>query len=309
MNDTLDKGLVTFFDEVKYDGIFDDASVTIAQQAWTAGVPTASGSMTFTATQVIPARVEYFDTFIPSALRVGRYKDTMKKGIWNDVSDEFTKEILDGLVAGKISADAESKFWNAATSATQTAVAGLTPGTGQGSAGAAEQSYVASLTASQFDGVVTRMIYNAGGVGGRVKVAGTTITSSNIAAQYALAYAAVPALNLSDSSNQPVIYAPKSHRQLINLANLNLTNYIKAFDVTGGNYSYQDLKIEFVPLPENCIIIAKPSDIHWCTDSTDDITQMNIMPTLPFSKTWGYQVCFTEFAHVTHQSMNVLYLG
>ncbi len=307
-NDTLDKGLVTFQDDVKYDTIFSDAAVTVTQQAWTAGSPSASGAITLTDTQIIPVKVEYYDEFIPSAVVSGRYKTSMKKGIWNDVSDEFMRVVLDDLIAGKVSADAEAKFWNAAKTATKTAVAALTPGTGQASVGAAEQTYVASLTASQFDGVVTRMIYNAGALGGRVKVAGTTITSSNIATEYAKAYAAIPAVNLA-SGEQPVIYAPKSHKQLINLSNLTATNFIKVFDVQGGEYYYAGLVIKFVPLPENCLVIAKPSDLHWCTDTTSDITMMKVMPVSNFSKTWGYNVAFTEFAHVTHQSANVLYLG
>ena len=44
-NDTLDKGLVTFQDDVKYDTIFSDAAVTVTQQAWTAGSPSASGEI------------------------------------------------------------------------------------------------------------------------------------------------------------------------------------------------------------------------------------------------------------------------
>ena len=134
----MDKGLVTFQDDVKYDTIFSDAAVTIAQQAWTAGSPSASGSITLTDTQIIPVKVEYYDEFIPSAVLAGRYKTSAKKGIWNDVSDEFMRVVLDDLIAGKISADAESKFWNAAKAATKTAIAALTPGTGQTSVGAAE---------------------------------------------------------------------------------------------------------------------------------------------------------------------------
>lgn len=307
-NQTVDNGLVTFQDDVKYDTIFSDASATVTQQAYSTGTPSASGSITLLDTQIIPVKVEYYDEFIPETLRKGRWKASMKKGAWEDIGDEFIKVVLDYLIAGKVSADAESKFWNAAKSATQTAVAALTPGTGQTSVGDAEQTYVASLTASQFDGVVTRMIYNNGALGTRVKVAGTTITSSNISTEYGKAYAAIPALNLQNPSDMPYIYAPKSHMQLINIFNLNAT-YRDVFSVSGGKYFYSGIEIKFVPLPENCLVVAKPADLHWCTDMVNDVNLLKIDRVATFSKTWGYDIVFTQFAHITHQSMNVLYLG
>lgn len=306
-NETLDKGLVTFQDDVKYDTIFSDAAVTVNQQAWTSGTPVASGSISLSDTQIVPIKVEYYDEFNPDALRAGRYKTSMPKGAWETMSDEFQRQVLDNLIAGKVSADAESKFWNAAKAATQATVAGLVAGVGQGSVGAAEQAYVASLTASQFDGVVTRMIYNNAAVGGRYKVAGTTIDSTNIVTEYKRAYDVINPLQLQDNE-APVIYAPKSHKLMIVSFNLS-TTFKDVFVKSGNDYFFGDLKIVFVPLPENCLIIAKPSDIHWCTDTLSDVNLMKIMPVANFSKTWGYDIVFTEFAHITHQSMNVLYLG
>jgi hypothetical protein len=51
---------------------------------------------------------------------------------------------------------------------------------------ATEQAQIAALPASQADGILSKMIYNnsnqagVAGVGGRIKVAGTTITNANI---------------------------------------------------------------------------------------------------------------------------------
>ncbi len=307
-NQTVNDELVTFQDDVKYDTIFSDASATVTQQAYSTGTPSASGSITLLDTQIIPIKVEYYDTFIPETLRKGRYKASMKKGAWEDIGDEFVRVVLDTLIAGKVSADAEAKFWNATTAATQTAIAALTPGVGQGSVGAAEQTYAASLTPSQFDGVVTRMIYNNAALGTRVKVLGTTITSANIVTEYVKSYTAINPLNLQDPSDLPFIYAPKSHMQLINIYNTNAT-YRDIFVLIGGKYYYNGLEIKFVPLPENCLVIAKPSDLHWCTDMINDVNMLKVDRVATFSKTWAYDIVFTEFAHVTHQSMNVLYLG
>ena len=307
-NDTLDKGLVTFHDEVKYDTIFSDASATVTQQAWVAGTPTPSGGITLNDTQIVPLKVEYHDTFIPDNLRSGRYKSTMKPGALNDVSDEFTREVLDKLIVGKVSADAESKFWNAAKSATQVSVAALTPGAGQASVGVEEQAYVASLTPSVFDGVVTRLIYNNAALGGRYKIAGTTISVSNIATEYATLTSPVDP-KLLQSGEMPIIYAPKSHMLKIMGFNLNPTNFKDVFTKSGNDWYYGIFKIVFVPLPENCMIVARPSDIHWLTDLTSDINLMLVDKLSNFSKTWGYDIVFTQFAHITNQDKIVLYLG
>jgi len=97
------------------------------------------------------------------------------------MSSEFERVVIGGLYGKKVSLAAENEFWNGATAATQTAVAALTAGTGQTSVGAAEKTLVAALTASQTDGIVVKMIYNASndtltaGVGTRVKVAGAAL--------------------------------------------------------------------------------------------------------------------------------------
>jgi hypothetical protein len=64
----------------------------------------------------------------------------------------------------------------------KTAVAALVAGAPQTSVSATEQAQIAALPASQADGILSKMIYNnsnqagVAGVGGRIKVAGTTIT-------------------------------------------------------------------------------------------------------------------------------------
>jgi hypothetical protein len=72
---------------------------------------------------------------------------------------------------------------------------------------ATEQAQIAAAT--QADGILSKMIYNnsnqagVAGVGGRIKVAGTTITNANIKISYDKIYAAIPAVVLG--SEQPII--------------------------------------------------------------------------------------------------------
>jgi len=307
MNKTVGEQLVTFADDIKAETIITETSQTAPFQAYSSGAPSSSGTLTLADTTITPTKIMMYQEFDYETLRTSRFKRGMRAGAWEIVSDEFARWVLDN-VSGEVSQNAESLFWNAATSATKTAVAALTPGTGQTSVGAAEQTYVAAAPSGLIDGIVTRMIYNNAAVGGRVKVAGTTISNSNIAAEYAKAYEALPAINLHTGGNLPFIYAPFSHKQFINIYNINAT-YRDLFSVQGDRYFYNGLEIKFVPLPENCIIIAKPDHLLWCTDLTSDIQKLVIDKIANNREDYFCKAIFTQFAHVVRQAMNVLYLG
>ena len=123
----------------------------------------------------------------------------MKPGAWEIMSSEFEQLVIGGLYAKQISNAFENEFWNGATSATKTAVAALTAGTGNTSVGAAEKTKVAALATSQIDGILVKMIYNdsnasaTAGVGTRIKVAGTTLTAAVLKVELDKVYAAIPA--------------------------------------------------------------------------------------------------------------------
>jgi hypothetical protein len=312
-NKTVEKGLVTLADDIKADTIVTQFGTTVSMQAYTSGTKTASGGIGVNDKYITPTKVMYYDTFDPNSLRLSRFKRDMSKGAINVDSNEFNQLLITSLLP-KISADCESKFWNGATSATKTAVAALTPGTAQTSAGAAEQTYVAAAPTTLFDGVVTTMIYNSpnaatsAGVGGRIKVAGTTISASNIATEYGKAYAAIPAVVLNQNGKQPYIYAPYSHMQFINQYNINAT-YRDLFSVQGDRYFYCGIEIQFVPLPENCLIVALPENIMWLTDVFSDLNQLKIAKTAEFEETMAYLAVMTEYAWIVRQAVNVLYLG
>ena len=170
-NDTVEKGLVAFETGIKAGRIITENLNSVTMQAWTVN-PTGSeaGAIGLEDTLVTPVKVEYIDKFTPDDLRSTRFNRDMAPGAINDVSDEFNKLVLNG-VAPLISLDAEAKFWNGATAATQTAVAALTAGTGQTAVGAAEKTLVAAMPTTLFDSLTARIIYNKGAVGKRIKVA------------------------------------------------------------------------------------------------------------------------------------------
>ena len=218
--------------------------------------------------------------------------------------------ILNG-VAKSISADAETKFWNGATSATKTAVAALTAGALNTQVSTQEKALVAAMPTNLLDSVITRAIYNNAAVGGRIKVVGTAaITASTIVAQYQLLYTSIVAETLSASEEKAFIYAPRSHKQLINIANVNLTyRDVFSVDMVADKYYYLGVEIKFVPIAENVMLVAVPSSIKWCTDLMEDLNMVVIDKYPQPRKDYFYDVVFTIFAHVTNQKFNTLYVG
>lgn len=314
-NKTLDQKLVAFADDVKAETEITEISAGVTMQAYSSGAPSSNGTLTSTGTAITPVKVMYYQEFDPNTLRASRYGRDMKPGAWNTISGEFEKVVV-GLYARKISVDAESKWYNNILSATQTAIAGLSPGTGQASVGAAEQAYAAALTAGQFDGLVTRMIYNGGALGGRVKVAGSTINATNIKDEYDALYQAAPAVVLDQTDVPARIFAPYSHRQFITAYNNNPAAYKDAFVVEKGTdtkipkiFSFNSVEIVFVPLPENCMILARPDHLLWATDLVSDIAYMKMDYIAANRDDMFIKHVFTIFAHVMNQSRNVLYLG
>jgi hypothetical protein len=305
-NKTVAENLVAFEDDVKAETIFTENSNIVAMQAYTSGAPTSSGTLGLTDVSVTPTKVMYYQEFDPNALRFSRFKRDMKPGAWNIASSEFERIVL-AAYAKEISYDAELKFWTGLTAGTQTAIAALTPGTGQNAVGAAEQTWAAAQTPALVDGVISKMIYNQGALGTRIKRLGTTITSANIAAEYAKIYGDTPALVLN-SGEKPYIYAPYSHKQLINIYNISAT-YRDLFSVTGDKYFYNGVEIKFVPVSENVMIVAKPSFLVWCTDLIADINQMTIDKIANNREDMFVKHIFTLAAHVINQRYNVLYIG
>lgn len=173
-----------------------------------------------------------------------------------------------------------------------------------------EKTLVAAMPTNLFDSVIARAIYNNGAVGGRIKVVGTaSITASTIAAQYALVYAGIVAETLSAADEKPFIYAPRSHKQFINIANVNATyRDVFSVDMVADKYYYLGVEIKFVPVAENVILVALPSNLKWCTDLMEDLNQVMIDKYPQPRKDYFYDVVFTIFAHVINQRFNTLYV-
>lgn len=316
-NETIANDLVDFEDDVKAETIFTEASAEATMQAWTSGQPSADGDLNAFDSVVTPTKVMYYTEFDPDKLRFSRFKRDMKPGAWETLSGEFERVVIGGVYAKSISASVESLFWNNATATTKAAVAALTAGTEQTDVSAAEQALLASTSDGLFDGVVQKMIYNTsnasgtGAVGGRIRVDGTTITTSNIKTEYDKLYAAIPAVVLSGGVVEaPYIYAPRSHKQMINIYNNDPAKYKDAFSVSEDKktYYFNGVEIKFVPIPENVMIGAIKSHIKWCTDLLSDVQKMQVDKIAANREDWFLKNVMTMTPHIVNQAFNVLYI-
>lgn len=315
-NKTISEGLVTFETDVKAETIFTEASAEAVMQAFTCGEPDSAGTLGGFDAIVTPVKVMYYQEFCPDNLRFSRYKRDMAAGAWNTMSGEFERIVIGGVYAKNISSNVENLFWSNVTSATKTAVSGLTAGTGQTSVSATEKALVLATTTGLFDGIVQKMIYNSSNsaqtasVGGRIKVDGTVITAANIKAEYDKIYAAIPAVVL-DQADAPYIYAPRSHKQLINIYNNNPANFKDAFSVSEDKttYYFNGVEIKFVPVPENVLIVARKAHLFWATDLEADVNTMKIERIANNREDWFIKSIMTIAAHVGNQAYNVLYVG
>jgi hypothetical protein len=278
MNGTVSGGLVRFIDSLNTETVITESNITGAEQAYveTPAGTESSGSLTFADKISRPFQFMIYERFSPNSFRFTRFaKPNGSDTAFPKVTDEFARFVLDRF--GKLeSQKMEARFWNGATAATAVAAAALTPGTGQNAIGAAEQTYIAAAPVTLIDGILTKLIMSFSVTKRRIKVAGTPLTSSNIATEVAKVYAAIlPQLLQPAYSEEITMFMPHNCKQLINAFNLAAT-YRDLFTVDNGKYYYGGVKIEFVPLPNNAIICGKKSDLIWACDITDATANLKI---------------------------------
>lgn len=313
-NKTVRDGYVTFNDNIKAGAIFTEAGVSVTAQLYTGAALASSGSINITDRTITPIKLEYKQTFLQEALRNARFNRSMNPGAWNIESNEFASEVL-AMVGPKCSADAESIFWGGITAATKASIAGLTPGAGQGSMTAATQTAVAALTAGQVDGVFAKVLYDNAAIGGYIKVAGTTVTSANIAAECGKIYAAIPPELLEDTESPVVIYAPRAWKQLARIANNSVgaaqqVNFLFDSAANDAKCYYNGVEILFVPAPNALMAYAnRKAAVSWNTDVLDDVTKFEVGKVANDGDTQFVRTIYTLAANVGQANKGVLYGG
>lgn len=247
-----------------------------------------------------------------------RYEKSMKAGAFEVVSDEFDKKVLI-QVQPAVGAKLESWVWNGATTATKAAIAALTPGAGQGSVSAGAQALVAAMPTTLFDSIPATMIYNnsqsktvpGAGLGDYIKVAGTTVTSANIVAEYVKRYNAIPNDVLVMTGDQaPIIYAPKAEYKLIKAVN-RVQGAALQENFVGSSFNdmyFNDVKIVFVDLV-GFAIVAQKMNLKLVMDLLSDSSQLIIEKEANASTRRIIKLINTMNTWVVRQKWNVLYNG
>jgi hypothetical protein len=311
MNRTVERGLVRLIDNVNTETVLTESNVSRTTQAYKPSPVTAdvAGSLTFADKILRPFQFMIYDEFTPNTIIYSRLgKPNAGSTTFPKVTDEYQRQILARYGAAEAQL-MESRFWNAATSATKTAAALLTPGVGQNAIGAAEQTYIAAAPTDLIDGILTKLINSFSVTKRRIKVAGTAITSSNIAAEYAKVYAAILPQLLQPNNTLPVvIFAPHNHLQLINTFNISAT-YRDLFGVVGGQYSYSGVPIEFVPLPNNAMIAGVANDLVWGCDVTSADAMVKIDFLSANSEDMFIKAPYTQESAFVQAQQFVVYVG
>lgn len=315
-NKTVSEGYVTFATDIKAGTIITEAGVDVTAQLYTGSALSSSGDMNIVDRIVTPTKLEYKQTFLQEALRAGRFGRSMNPGAFNIESSEFASTVL-AQYAPNISQDAENLFWGGITSATKTAIAGLTPGAGQGSITAATQTAVAALPAKLIDGVFAKVLYDNSALGGYIKVTGqSSITSANIATEIGKIFAAIPAENLEDTVSPTAIYCPRAWKQLCYNAN----NTVGAaqqvnFQISGNDFNtakvyFNGVELIFIPAPNNLMAYAqRKAAIMWCTDLLDDTNRFIVDKMTADADIQFVRSIYTLAAHVGQATKGVLYGG
>jgi hypothetical protein len=268
-----------------------ESKATITMTALNTGgvVTTGNINLGINRTGVPLFTYNYEDTIDDNVLKGTKFEISMKQGAFETISDEFDKKVLI-QVAPAIGEDLENKIWNGATAATKALVAALTPGAGQGSISASAQALFAAMPTQLFDSIPAKIIYNnsqaktvpGAGLGDYIKVAGTTVTSVNIAAEYGKIYAGAPEkmLNNTDPNFQPVILAPRGDRQLIKIANNSVgaaqqVNFLVEGSGATEKIYYNGILIDFCPLVGFRILTAGKF-LKLLMDLESDTSSLNI---------------------------------
>lgn len=288
---TLREALIDINEGHKSGADVYESGVSVTAKAATTGKVTATGDIDLSVnkTPVPLTSFEYQDIIEESALKGTRFERSMRAGAFNIVSDEFDQKVLID-VAPAIGEDVENMLWNGATTAQKALIAGLTPGAGQGSISAGAQTLVAAMPTRLVDSLPATILYNSSqakatpgaGLGDYIKVPSiSAITASSIAGEYEKMYAVVPSKVVNHRSEPSKIFAPLAHRQLIKIANnqVSATADNKNFLIEGSGeserISYNGHVIEFVPLV-GFMIFAIPSYLKVLMDLVSDVSELQI---------------------------------
>lgn len=302
-----------------------ESKVTVVMSAYSSAAVTAgSDTLGLKRTAVSLTKIQFQDTIDYNTLLDTRFERSMKAGAFNTVSQEADNYLLQEI-SPAIAEQMENVTWDGATAAQQTAIAGLTPGAGQGSISAGAQTLVAAMPTNLVNSLPAIILYNdsqakvtpGAGLGDYKKVLSIagSITSSNIAAEYAKLYNTIdPKLIATKNKSEiPVIFAPLAHRQLMKTANNSVgaasnQNFTFAGDGLDAKCYYNGIEVKFKPLV-GFMIACPPKYLKVLMDLAGDMADLETGKMANGAQQYYYKNVQAFATWCTNQRYIVLYGG
>lgn len=315
VDSSIQKGVIKVNSDSKHGVVKTETSNDITEQVYTGQALTSDGNFTLFDYQVNLVKGESKIDIFTDTLRNTPMGEDMVKGAANIDAPRFMQLAIDQIGA-KVAYNASKQRWNGITATTKAAIAGLTAGAVQGSISASTKTLIAGLTTSLRDGFLATTIYNAlnatktAGLGSYIKVAGTTVTETNLAVEYAKIYKAIPVVQRDDMQTPYILNAPLAHKALIKLAN-NPTGAAsnKNFLDENGVISFNGIEINFVELPDNIVLGAPKGSLELNLDLLSDDNSMEVGDYANGSDVKYFRNISAWAVHVSKQQFNVLYNG
>ncbi len=287
---TIKNGLIEVDEGHKSGADVYESGVTVtASAATTAGV-SATGDISLNANKspVTLVSYQFEDVIDEDSLKGTRFERSMKRGAFENVSDEFDQKILI-QVAPAIGEAVEGYIWNGATTAQKALIAGLTPGAAQGSISAGAQTLVAAMPTNLFNSIPATILHNdsnakavpGAGLGDYLKVLSiVAVDATTIAGEYEKTFLASSSKVINNTKETPRFFAPLADRQLIKSANNKVgaadnKNFIVEGSGENEKIFYNNIEINFVPLV-GFRILAIPSYLKLLMDLVSDVSSLRI---------------------------------
>jgi hypothetical protein len=310
---SIAKGHVVLNTGTKHGMVKTETSTTATEQAYTGQALTADGGFNLFDYQINLVKGETKIDILQDTLRDTPFAEDMSAGAMNIDSSRFV-QLATSQLGARVENNATKQRWQGITAATQTAIAALTANNAQGSISAAGKTKVAALTPTLRDGWLATALYNSSnasktaGLGTFIKVLGTTIDASNIAAEYAKIYAAIPAVDRENTINPYILNAPLSHKAFMMIANNSVgAASNKNFLWENGEMSYNGLTINFVQLPENVVFGTPNNSLSVEMDLASDDNTMEVGEYANGSDVKYFRNVNAWAVHVARQASNVIY--
>lgn len=313
-------GHVGFEPGAKEGSVWTETSQTVTEKAYTGDAVSDDTTLAMVDNKIIYAKTVFEQIIKQTSLTNSIFSEDMGVGA-EKVRSKMFEDLATTSFSGAIANQQKINRWQGATTATKAAIAALIPGAGQGSISAATQTKVAALPTALRDGFFAAMVYNTwrasavAGLGEYIKVGGSVITAANIAAQYALVYAAIPADVLADTDKPVIIFAPLAHRQLMRTANNSVgaasnQNFLFENDGVDSRVSYNGVTVSFVNLTTDIMIAAPAKALFINADATNEDANFMEIGQQANGADHVYFKNVYSYAHaVQNQARNVLYGG